>query len=239
MQLPAPENWGRDEITKFLDNARANELATYANLPQEVERLVGIDQAYRKCVEALNNSKDWFAGFFILQTHSNFLGACRLTWSGQVSESYALLRLALENALYGLYLAKNPMSRETWLRRQDDATSKKKVKDEFKIGTLLRLAVATDPAEGTIAKTLYERTIDHGAHPNELALMQALNMKKESTAVKFSVNYLQGNALPLQLALKTSAQVGVCCLSLFRRVIPERFAILGIEHDLVQLKRGL
>ena len=120
MPLHPPPNWEVNEIAKFFDAARSNEFATFANRTEEVARLSDIDLGYRKAIEGLNHSHDWFAGFFLLRAHSNYLGACRLCWSAQIPESYALLRSCLENALYGLYLANHPESRETWLRRHDD-----------------------------------------------------------------------------------------------------------------------
>lgn len=238
-QTQPPPNWSSNEITRFLDASRTNEFATFANLPREVGRLIEIDRAFRQTIRAFDNSKNWFPGLFILRTHSNLLGACRLTWSGQLPESYALLRSALENALYGLYLSKNPSSQKTWLHREDSAHSKKKVKDEFKIGSLLKLATQVAPGEGKVARALYDRTIDLGAHPNELALMQTLKLARQPTHVQFSVSYLQGIGQPLQCALKTAAQVGVCTLSLFERILPERFAILGINQDLARLKQDI
>lgn len=241
MPLPSPPpNWETNEISKFFDAARLNEFATFANLRGEVARLSDIDLAYRKAIDGLNHSKDWFAGFFVLRSHSNFLAACRLCWSCQIPESYALLRSCLENALYGLYLAKHPESCETWLRRHDDAAAKLKVRDEFKIGTLLKLAAAEDAKEGAVARTLYDRTIDSGAHPNELALMQTLQINKETADhVEFKSNYLDQDSVALRLALKTTAQVSVCALSLFRMIYPERFTILGVTDLLRHLKVGL
>lgn len=236
---PPPPNWEANEISKFFDAARLNEFATFANLKDEIGRLSDIDLAYRKAIDGVNHSKDWFAGFFILRSHSNFLAACRLCWSAQIPESYALLRSCLENALYGLYLAKNPESRETWLRRHDDATAKKKVKDEFKIVMLLGLAAAVDGKEGAVAKVLYERTIDFGAHPNELALMQTLKINESPDSIEFKSSYLDEDSVALRLALKTTAQVGVCTLSLFHAVYPERFNILGLTDLLDHVKVGL
>src|SRR5947207_1023426 len=132
MALPDPPgNWGQDEISKFFDLARVNEYASFSNFREEVRRQFDIDQSYRKVISGLNHAKDWFAGFFVLRAHSNFLAACRLCWSGQIPECYAMLRSCLENALYGLYLARNPNSRETWLRRHDSDAHKKKVREEF------------------------------------------------------------------------------------------------------------
>jgi hypothetical protein len=240
MSLPdPPPGWGRDEISKMFDVARGNEYATFANFQGEIRRLVDIDTSYRKLIDGLNHAKDWFAGFFVLRAHSNFLAACRLCWSGQIPECYATLRSCLENALYGLYLARNPGSRETWLRRHDSDEHKKKVKDEFKIRTMLDLAKSLDRKEGEVAELLYERTIDCGAHPNERALMQTLQINEKPEHVEFKIVYLEGDSEQLKLALKTTAQVGVCALSIFRSVYRERFDILGVTVALDHIKKGL
>ncbi len=231
---PPPPNWEANEISKFFDAARTNEFATFANQIDDVARLSNIDLGYRKAIDGVNNSKDWFAGFFLLRAHSNFLAACRLCWSAQIPESYALLRSCLENALYGLYLAKHPESRETWLRCHDDEAAKQKVKNEFKIVTMLNLAAAVDPTEGAVAKVLYELTIDSGAHPNELALMQTLQITESADHIEFKSNYLNQDSVALRAALKTTAQVGVCALSLFRVIYPEHFDITGVTDLLHQ-----
>jgi len=238
-QPEPPANWGGDEISKLFDVAKGNEYATFANFQDEIRRLIDIDTSYRKAIDALNHSRDWFAGFFVLRAHSNFLAACRMGWSGQIPECYALLRSCLENALYGLYLARNPNSRETWLRRHDSDVHKRRVKDEFKIRTMLDLAKSIDKKEGEVAELLYERTIDYGAHPNERALMQMLQINEKAEHVEFKVVYLEGDSIQLRLVLKTTAQVGVCSLSLFRSTYKERFDILGVTDAIDHIKNGL
>ena len=127
-----PASWGNDEISKFFDDARNNEYATFANIEGEIRRLIDLDACYRKSIDGLNHSKDWFAGFFVVRAHSNFLAACRMGWSGQIPECYAMLRSCLENALYGLYLSRNPNSRESWLRRHDSDMDRKRLKTNLR-----------------------------------------------------------------------------------------------------------
>src|SRR3972149_11921583 len=118
VNLPAPPaGWGGDEVTAFIDNARLNSFATYANLRPEYGAVAEIDVVFRKLVGNLLNTRDWFAAFFLLRAHSAFLAGAHLAMSGQAAETHAPLRLCLENALYGLYLARNPGSRGNWLRR--------------------------------------------------------------------------------------------------------------------------
>lgn len=234
-----PANWGNDEISKFIDDARNNEYATFTNYQDEIRRLIDLDALCRKAIDGLNHSNDWFAGLFLLRAHSNFLAACRMTWSGQIPECYAMLRSCLENALYGLYLARNPNFRETWLRRHDSDAHRRKVKDEFKMRTMLELAKSIDMKEGSVAELLYDRTIDYGAHPNEQALMQVLQLNERAEHVEFKIIYLEGDSIQLRLALKTTAQVGVCSLSLFRSIYKERFDILGVTGAIDHIKNGL
>jgi len=240
MALPhPPANWDREEIPRFIDAARNNEFATFANKYPEVSRLSDLDIAFRKAIDSLHNSKDWFAAFFLLRAHSNLLGACRLSWSGQNPEAYALLRSCLENALYGLYFAKKPDSRETWLKRHDSEESKRAVRNKLTIKALLSLAEAVSPTEGAVARILYERTIDMGAHPNELALMQALHMSEGDNRIGFQIQYLSNSPAVLDASLKTTAQVGACALSLFTPVFSERFQIIGVIDMLNHIKVGL
>ncbi len=234
-----PASWGNDKISTFLDDARNNEYATFANCQGEIRRLIDLDAWFRKAIDGLNHSNDWFSGFFMFRAHSNFLAACRMTWSGQLPECYAILRSCLENALYGLYLARNPNSRETWMRRHDSDAHRRKVKEEFKIGAMFELAKSIDTKEGSVAELLYDRTIDYGAHPNEQALWQVLQINEKAEQVEFKMIYLEGDSFQLRLALTTTAQVGVCSLSLFQSIYKERFNILGVTGAIDHIKNGL
>src|SRR4029450_1157084 len=156
--LPAsPGGWGGDEITVFIDTARLNSFATYANFHPEYGKVAEMDVLFRKLVGYLLNTKDWFAAFFLLRAHSAFLAGAHLAMSGQAAETYASLRLCLENGLYGLYLSRNPGSRETWLRRHDSEEAKQRVRGEFTIRNLFNTLLGLDSNEAAVANQLYER----------------------------------------------------------------------------------
>jgi len=83
-----------------------------------------------------------------------------------------------------------------------------------------------------VAKILYDRTIDLGAHPNERALSSNLIMTKTKTHVDFRLNYLTGDTPEHKLCLKTTAQIGVCSLGIFKAIYRERYDITGISDKL-------
>lgn len=239
-ETPAPPGWGTDNLSVFIETARHNTLATFVQARSVWGLLNRIDGVFRRAIDGMHNARAWFAGFFLLRAHAAYLGAVRLSTSGQLPEAYMVLRGCLENALYGLFIHENPGLREVWLRRHDAAASKQRVKDEFRIGRMLNLLEARDPATGWPARDLYERTIGFGAHPNEMALLTVLRQAQGEGVVRFDLNYLSDGSTPaLVLCLKTNAQVGVCGLKIFRLVVPERFDILGISDELVRLAVGL
>ena len=88
MPQETPPGWGEDPLTKFFETARNNQFATFDNFKTAYGRLRDIDKFYRDFVDVLDNSQDWFAGFFLLRAHSASLAACRLATSGQVAECY-------------------------------------------------------------------------------------------------------------------------------------------------------
>jgi hypothetical protein len=238
--LAPPRNWGKDEVSYFLEIAQRNAFGSFVQLQAPFAKLIAIDAFYRQLIDNLNRSPDWFAALFVLRTHSSFLAAVRLAVSGQLPETYMILRGTLENALYGFYISIRPELRETWLRRHDDAASMRAVKQEFQIGSIFKRLALANAKIGDITQTLYERTIDSGAHPNEQALMQVLDMKQGADQIRFDVRYLtKGDELAFGACLKTTAQVGVCSLDIFRIIFHERFEILGLTRELEHLKRDL
>ncbi len=69
--------------------------------------------------------------------------------------------------------------------------------------------------------------------------MQTLQINNSADQIEFKSNYLDQDSVALRTAMKTTAQVGVCALSLFRAVYPERFDIMGVTDLLRHVKVGL
>jgi hypothetical protein len=147
-----------------------------------------------------------------------------------------VLRGCIESALYGFYLSKNKNSHETWLNRHASEKALKLVNDEFKIVNLFAVLKTTDLQIHDAAKILYDRTIDFGAHPNELALTSLLRKNEEEDLIQFDLLYLSGDTPAFRFALKTTAQIGLCALLIFKNVYSKRFSLLGLDEKLARLK---
>jgi len=118
-----PPGWGADPLTAFIDNARLNTFATFTNREADFVRLKDIDQLYRALIGGLINARELVSNFLLLRTHSSYLAACRLTLSGQVVETFPVLRASLESALYALFVSGDQSKQELWLRRNNKQRS--------------------------------------------------------------------------------------------------------------------
>ena len=63
---PFPDNWGKEPLSEFIDNALHNTFATFTNLRKEYAVLETVDSLYRRAIDNLINTPDWFIAFFLL-----------------------------------------------------------------------------------------------------------------------------------------------------------------------------
>ncbi len=236
---PLPPNWADDSLTGFIEQAFGNTLATFVNKPAEFELLCRLDQAFFRIASNLHEPQDLIAALFLMRSHSAYRAACRMAMSGQITESFPVLRSYLESSLYAIHINQNPDLGEIWIRRHDDEESMRTVKREFTVRNVKNTLAATDNRLSQIIDDLYERTIDFGAHPNERAITGSMTMTHDDGCTEIQQIYLHGDSLALDHGIKTTAQIGLGSLSIFQNIFPERFQILGISAEIDQLQRVL
>ncbi len=230
-----PAGWGKDDLSSFLGQCNGNAIATFARLPGRFSRLRDLDSLFVTTSASLNNRQGWLPPVLFIRAHASFRGAVGLAMACQLPEAYMVMRGCLENSLYAFYLHRNPELSEIWLRRTDSAEARQRVKDKFKIGVMLDLVEKEDARIGSNLRVLYEQTVDMGAHPNEESFTTNAQLTQDSGTRQIQMMILNCEPIPLQVCLKTLAQVGVGSLRVFERIYPERFRILDADRDLQKL----
>jgi hypothetical protein len=240
-KTPEPVDWGKDDLSAFIQDAHQITLRCFAQQPNKFQRLRDIHKAFDKLSEYLDNTEEWRSGLFVTQAHSRFLGAARLALAGQVPEAHAVIRTCLECAMYGFYFSQNKASWQTWSAREDSTACEQKVRNEFKAGTMLKLISAENSDVGDVVKNLYDQTIADGAHPNVAAVFTRLKVSQAEGKVHFVQPILSTDfkSTPYELALKNTARAGIAALSVFRLIWPERFKIVGLHDEVNRLASGL
>jgi hypothetical protein len=221
-------------------DAFGNLLATFVRKP-EFGVLVAVDQSFGKIAENLTNPPDFLAAFMLIRSHAAFRGACRMAASGQVPETFPLLRSCIEYALYALHINAKPALGEVWMRRHDDEDTLKTCRTSFKHASVIGTLKRRDAKLHKTIALLYERTIDFGGHPNERAMTGNVRLTESKDESTFSTAYLHGDALSLSLehAIKTTAQIGLGSLITFEHIFKDRFRLLGIDIELQMLRSVL
>ncbi len=232
-----PDNWGSDSLTKFIDAANQNSYSISFYYPNWFIAFQRLDDAFEKFSNNLLNPPSFYQPFLFIRAHSSFRGAIRLNTSGQLPEGYSLLRGCLEYALYAFYFTNHPSEIQTWIERDESEAGKKKARKELTIGKMINDLKESNKNIGEAVSLLYERTIDTGAHPNRKTISLAMKRQDTEDSIFFSMSQFNVEHEPLLLSLKTTVQVGICALKIFRLVFPERFDILGISDEVEKLSR--
>lgn len=228
------------KLLKFIKSAQQNTIATFHNFENTpvIQAMFTINELFNK-ISAIKHSpcKELLLPLFVSRCHSTYLGAVRLVTSGQVVETYMLLRGCIENALYAHFIQTDPTldselpSRiTTWLKREDDEEAKRACRNMYSYGRLRRNLAKYNQDLGSKMSDLYEHTLDYGAHPNFLGHITSSDMKIEDGSVDILVT---GDTDICKVGLQTTVKVGVMSLKMFELIYGGRFE--GLTGKLTSL----
>jgi len=154
--------------------------------------------------------------------------------AGQFTESFALARLCIEYAGYGLFLHNDRKRVPIWFDKAKGAAEKKAFRTAFTQGNVRDCIQFYDAKLAQVYDDLYQRTIDTGAHPNELGVSGSMKITDDanSETVHIQQIFLQADGIQLDYSLKSTAQIGICSLHLFQWIFKERFRCWGFPRSL-------
>ncbi|MDJ0822013.1 MAG: hypothetical protein QNJ09_09440 [Paracoccaceae bacterium] len=234
----SPTGWGQDRLTQYLDDYRGNQHATFANKRSEVIDLIAIDSMFCKLLDGATNPQPFIPMSFLLRAHAAYRGATGAIMAGQLYEAQALLRLCLEQGAYAHYIGDDQTRWTVWMNRHDNDAAKKAVRDEFTHGKVSRHITAANVKLGKNYTTLYERTIDYGAHPNERgASLSSETVEMEDGGEQLHTIYLHCDGVLLDYSLKSAAQVGLWVLKIGQEIYPTRIQALGLQHQIADMSK--
>lgn len=239
--IQLPPGWGEDDLSSFLGEAQQNAHGSFHRKKNAYGRLRETDDCFEKVANNLLNPKDQIAPLFLLRSHSAYRATCGLAMSSQVVECFATARLCIEYAGYGLFIHDNPNLRNIWFDKGKGGYEKKIFLRTFTLGNVRDCIELHDKRLAAVYNDLYQRTIDIGAHPNELAVSGSMKVEDDPTSDRVHIKqlYLHGDGLPMDAGLKTTAQIGICSLHLFQWIFKERLSLLGITDRLQELRQSL
>jgi len=226
-------------LRTFLDDAHHNTKVVEQDFGVLFQKLDAISRAYSQLIGLLDFSSDWFLVFFVLRSHSSFLAGATLATSTQVPDSYGAARSVLENTIYAFYLWRHKDLLETWIKRQEDDDTKKRVRDSFKHGTMLTELEQYDGQYGKVYRQLYEDTIDMGAHPNVNSILSNIEIIEDDKSIVHRLKYFNPDSPIIDLGLKRLCQCGVISQKIYGMIWYDRLKLTDYLHQLTQIEMGL
>lgn len=225
----APPDWGCDSLTRYFDAVRANQFASYHNKRIVAQDLIRVDRLLADALYDWQDPAAMMPAMLFYRSHAAFRAGAGAALAGQTAEAPCLLRLCLECAGYAAVIGKKHQTAETFLRRSDGESAKKRVRAAFD-GKSIKAAVrALNVQVGSAFDRLYESLIDFGAHPNEQMIVANSRMVRGELGTKIDSLYLRGDSQALDLTLRLTVQVGICSAKIFSAVFPERAAQVGTD----------
>ncbi len=234
--LVAPEGWNDQPLGAFMTAAWSNALAAVANDRQRFDALAEVDGLYRQLISSLGGATERLSVALVMRAHGMFLSAAALGLSGLVAEAYALLRGSLEAGLQGVFVAGAPERQQLWINRNNDDEARAQALREFDGENMLRRLREIDAATAAIYEKLHRRADDHSAHPNTFA--DIFRDDEPGAPVDVTHEYFVDGGEVQRFCLRSAVQVGICCLSMFFYVFPERYRAGEIAERLAKLRHG-
>jgi hypothetical protein len=238
-KLQAPPTWADDELTRYIDNARHNQWATFHNKRPQIQKLIAIDAELAKVTEGWTNPDREIPAQLFLRCMASFRAACSHAMAGQVREVFVSARVQLEDAGMAVHLHRDQSLEEVWLRRNDSAGAERKQRDACAIHLVIKSVKAANRHAGERFEKLYKEAIDFGAHPNQRAVTAHLKIAQGADQLTMNAVMQHGDGVQLDYGLKFAAQCGVVCLEMLEIPFKAKFEILGISAAILELRKGL
>lgn len=202
---------------------------------EHFDTLSEVDVIFNVLTACSEDSPERVARSMLIQTHGALRAASLLALSGQVAESYSLMRTTLRSAMHGVFMAGDEDRQRIWLARVDDDRSADLKRATFANGLMLRHLRQLDAATAGIYERLHHRTIDRGLHAN------CHGGGSENHAGSSAESGCDDFALDDEVqrsALRSAAQVGICTLSMFYYVYGDLFRKYQLDDRLASLRHG-
>jgi hypothetical protein len=235
----APPGWGKDELSKFLQETHQQQYATFHNKREATGRLIAIDELFVRASAGWLNPRSEIAAMLLLRCHAATRAASGEAMAGQAVESYRQCRGMMENAAYAVHIHRNPPLGTVWLNRHVDEAGMRASKSAFQQVQVLRSVKAANVHAAARFEELYQRAIDFGGHPNERSVTGNMQMVEKPDRREMVAIMLHGDDVAFNAALKSVAQCALVSLEMLQVVFNARFELLGINAAMLQLRRGL
>ena len=235
-----PPGWDAAPVWGHIDTMWSNIQASHVHLARDRKRLEVISGFFDEISTEWQNPEQRIGAMLFLRSLSAFRVSIALGMCSPV-EMYPVLRLSLECASYAHIMAKDSLLQSVWLRRAESPEQEKACRKAFAPEKIKASLSDSDPDLKRVYSQLYDHAIMLGAHPNELSVTSAMNIRdSDDGSLRLEEMVMLPASGPLlSVSMVTAARVGLCSLLIFQHVFPRRYADLKLSDRLSAQRQGL
>jgi hypothetical protein len=230
-------------LRDILNRARINQQDTLDREFEFGEALDDINATFLDLSPLLVNCAGLLI-MFLARAHGAFVGAVRMATSGQVPETFMLLRGAVENSLYAIHIKRDPAATyrgKNWLSRHAGAREGSRTRQEFTIASVKESLRETSAELRQVCDALYGRCLDLGAHPNQRGhfATSVFTDLDNPEGPEFKAFLFSPNPKINRFALRSCVEVGIFTLRVFGHVFEERLQLTAMPARIGTLHHNL
>lgn len=230
-------NWGKDILSENLEAAFYNIGVSFLKLGPYCDCLTKAFATFDYAIKLLSYSdfKGLASVSLFARAYSCFFGAVRLSCSGQITDTWVLLRACIENSLYAFYIADNSENAMVWAERHNSESHKKNCRNVFAIGNVWKALGEKSQSLTKEVKEYYEDTIDWGAHPNERSIFINLEVKQDDSG--YNLNVFNPDEVLMRHSLCAVIMTISLVLDVFGLTYPDEFKQPNLTVKIDNLNR--
>jgi hypothetical protein len=230
--------WGADNLTGYLRMASLNQQANAERFSNDYHLLWRVNECLALAGANLVAQTPVMPSVLFQRTQYAYKAAAGMALSGQVVETFAVMRLCLESAGYALVIFETPSLESVFMSRHLSDAEMKTQKQAFTVSNVRNCLERFDPQLNKAFKVFYDRTIDFGGHPNPHGAMSAVKIDEDENAASFTVLALSIDEPVVRHAIKSVTQVGLTVLCIFEFIFTLQFEFLEIRKEIAALKQA-
>src|SRR5262249_25592343 len=133
-----------DNLIPFFQLVASNQKANMAKFPAPYDLISRVNICLSTAGKNLINPKPVMAGVLFQRCQYAYKAAAGMALSGQVVETFVMMRSCLEYAGYALAMFNNPTLESVFMRRHVSARDTQAQKQQFRISEVKKVIVAFD-----------------------------------------------------------------------------------------------
>jgi hypothetical protein len=232
--LPVENAHLRGEYRNYYLHKRNNFFATIQAFPKLWDCFLLLDEIWFQEIsdfKRIGDLRQPFPLVFLMNAHAQYRSAFELGFSTRLGDAWNVLRTAIESAVHGLKIYREPQFAKVWLEKDDGKQQFEAFKDAFERNKRESLFPASHGLDRL--HNYYSQFSEWGTHTTLSAMSARFRTEESTTDVQWILDYLETDPSKLAASLFSILDASHAMEKAFFQCFRDR---LQLDTDLVKMR---